>query len=98
MRHHPQDVPLGIHDASDVLRRSVGVGLRGDSPGGVAVAKDDLPSLVQGLECRGVGVVVSFAVGDGDAEHLARRAGSGEGGGGVLHPEVDPPYHQMARR
>src|SRR5262245_36468947 len=61
--HHPQHVLGLVEDAGDVAGRAVGV---------ADIAEGDLAALLQAVERGCVGKVVAFAMGDRNAQGLAR--------------------------
>ena len=67
VRHHAHHVALAVEDAGDVAQRAVGV---------IEVAEGDAVFGFELVERALVGEVAAFAVGDGQAQHLAflRRA------------------------
>ena len=73
MRHQAGDIAALVADAGDVLQRAVRIRPVRHVAGGIAVLPEDL---VPGLE-SGQGFLIrkitAFAVGDGHAQHLARR-------------------------
>ena len=92
MGHHPQDVPLPVHDPGDGVEGAVGVGRVVPVLAravGADVAEDHPLLLLQGFQGLGIAEIVAVHVGDGDAQHLALAVLRGEEGGGGLHPQVD---------
>jgi len=72
VRHETEHVALRVHDAGDVTRRTVRVGVGRDAPLGVAVAEDNLIAGFELIEHVIVGVVAALAVRDGKLDDLPR--------------------------
>src|SRR5260370_34464197 len=77
--HQAENIAGVVDDPRDVVERAVGVGLRRDLAVFRAVTEDDLVSGLHLGERRLVRIVVAFAVGDRQGQHLAWFAASGKG-------------------
>ncbi len=77
--HHAHHVAALVADASDVLRRAVGVGFGRNRTVGRRVAKHDLTLVVEGLEGILVSMVSALAMGNGYLVNPGLREASGHG-------------------
>src|SRR4029077_4451754 len=89
MRHHPQHIPARTADSSDVIQRSVGIGLRRNLARRRAITKHNLLVALQLGESCLVAEIVAFHVSDGDGQDFAIVASVGERGFRVRHPYLD---------
>ena len=88
MRHHSKDVPSLIADPGNVLDRSIRVGLFIHGAVGSAVSKNDLIIPFQPIERLGIGVIVAFAMSDGQFQYLSRMIAARINGFPCLHPKM----------
>ena len=72
MRHQTHDVTLTIANAGDAVERAVGIRVGADLAGRIRVTEDHLPIRLDLLEHIGRRVVIAFAVGDRQLQHLLR--------------------------
>src|SRR5450755_2546859 len=89
MRHHPQHVPARTADSSDVIQRSVGIGLGGKLASRGTITEHNLLVALQLSESCLVAEIVAFHVSDGNGQDFALVAGIGEGSFRVFHPNLD---------
>src|SRR5882724_12342081 len=66
MRHHPQHIPARTADSSDVVQRSVGIGLGSNLARREAITKHNLLVALEVGESCLVAEIVAFHVSDGD--------------------------------
>ena len=80
VRHHAENITLGVADSSDVAEGAIGV---------FDIAKDHAVFGFELVEDVGFGGVAAFAVSDGEAQDLPLGGSVCEGGIGGFDPEVD---------
>src|SRR5258708_20164192 len=97
MGHHPEHVAALVDDARDVVQRAVRVGAGHDAAAGVAVTENHLAVLLEAREDGGFGEVASFAMRDGDADHLTISALRAESQDCSLDRELNPLSPLFAR-
>jgi len=91
--HEAEDVAVAVADAGDGVERAIGIGLgivcSGVAAVGMHVVKNNLVVALEIGERGGVAEIISFHVGDGHFQDLARARGAGEGRVGAFDADVD---------
>src|SRR5262245_15443552 len=85
MRHQTDDVARFVAQAGDIVRRPVWIGVVGDEALTIRVTKNDLTIALEPCDYVGLRIVVALAMGNWNAQNLARAACHGERRVNLLH-------------